>query len=228
MSSTKKESLPQESDILESKNINNVYPGSLPQAYHYPWRRYWVRMFDISLILTSYYLLIYMFSCRLDFYMFSYRLNYRIIEMNNFINGIGTVLIFPIYLLITEPIMFYLLFFYLIFFEPMMLFYFGTTPGKALLGIKIGDLYEKKISYITTMKRGFLVWLIGFGAGIPLISIFTMIAAWDRLTNKGTTIWDEKCRIKVIHDRLSIFRVILFITIFIVCSCVIGEFATID
>jgi len=110
----------------------------------------------------------------------------------------------------------------------MMLFYFGTTPGKALLGIKIGDLDGKKISYMTTMKRGFLVWLIGLGAGIPLISIFTMIVAWSRLTSKGTTIWDEKCRIKVIHNRLSIFRVILFITIFIFCSFVIGEFATID
>ena len=63
---------------------------------------------------------------------------------------------------------------------------------------------------------------------MALISIFTMIAAWSRLTNKGTTIWDEECRIKVIHDRLSIFRVILFITIFIFCSFVIGEFARIN
>jgi len=148
MPSTKKESLPQEPDILESKNTNNVYLDTLPQAYHYPWRRYWVRMFDISLILNSYHLLIFMISCRLDFYMLSYRLKYRIFEMGNFINGIATVLLFHLYLLMTEPIMFYLLFFYLVFFEPMMLFYFGTTPGKALLGIKIGDLYGKKISYI--------------------------------------------------------------------------------
>jgi len=99
----------------------------------------------------------------------------------------------------------------------MMLSSFITTPGKALLGIKIRDLFGKKISYTTGMKRGFLVWLNGMGIGIPFIAFFTMIFAYRRLKRNGITSWDEKCGINVIHNRLSIFRVILFITIFIFC-----------
>jgi len=110
-----------------------------------------------------------------------------------------------------------LLLFYLIFFEPMMLSSFGTTPGKSLLGIRIRDLSGKRISYTKAMKRGFFVWLNGMGTGIPLIALFTMIIAYNRLKKNGITSWDERCGISIIHDQLSIFRVILFITIFIFC-----------
>jgi len=99
----------------------------------------------------------------------------------------------------------------------MMLSSFGTTPGKSLLGIKIRALSGKKISYSTGMRRGFLVWLNGMGMGIPFVALFTMIIAYSKLKRNGITSWDERCGISVIHYQLSIFRVILFITIFIFC-----------
>jgi len=105
-----------------------------------------------------------------------------------------------------------------------MLSSFGTTPGKALLGIKIRALSGKKISYTTGMKRGFLIWIYGMGIGIPLISLFTMIAAYNRLKRNGITSWDKKCGINVIHDQLSIFRIILFVTIFIFCLFILAGF----
>jgi hypothetical protein len=131
--------------------------------------------------------------------LFSPGLNYTITRMDGFI---GSIL---------------LLLFYLIFFEPMMLSSFGTTPGKSLLGIKIRALSGKKISYSTGMRRGFLVWLNGMGMGIPFVALFTMIIAYSKLKRNGITSWDERCRISVIHGQLSIFRVILFITIFVFC-----------
>ncbi len=158
------------------------------QPQFYPWRRYWARLFDITFIMP-----IYMFIISL----FSPGLNYTIIRMDSFINGT------------------LLLLFYLIFFEPMLFSSFGTTPGKVLLGIKMRTLSGKKISYATGMKRGFLVWIYGMGIGIPFIALFTMIIAYSKLKGNGTTSWDEKCGINVIHDQLSISRVILFITIFI-------------
>ena len=160
------------------------------QSQVYPWRRYWARMFDITFIMPIYIFIISLFSPGL---------NYTIIRMDNFIGGI------------------LLLLFYLIFFEPMMLSSFGTTPGKALLGIKIHDLSGKKISYTTGMRRGTLLWLNGMGMGIPFIAFFTMIFAYNKLKRNGITSWDERCGIRVIHSQLSIFRVILFITIFIFC-----------
>ena len=163
----------------------------------YPWRRYWARLFDITFIMPIYIFIIALFSPGL---------NYTITRMDGFIGGI------------------LLLLFYLIFFEPMMLSSFGTTPGKSLLGIKIRGLSGKKISYATGMRRGFLVWLNGMGIGIPFIAFFTMIFAYRRLKRNGITSWDEKCRINVIHDQLSIFRVILFITIFIFCLFILAGF----
>ncbi len=156
----------------------------------YPWRRYWARIFDITFIMPIYIFIIALFSPGL---------NYSISRMDSFIGGT------------------LLLLFYLIFFEPMMLSSFGTTPGKALLGIKIRALSGKKISYTTAMRRGSLLWLNGMGIGIPLIAFFTMIIAYNKLKRNGITSWDEKCGISVIHDQLSIFRVILFIAIFIFC-----------
>ena len=160
------------------------------QSQVYPWRRYWARLFDITFIMPIYIFIIALFSPGLS---------YGITRMDSFVGGI------------------LLLLFYLIFFEPMMLSSFGTTPGKALLGIKIRALSGKKISYTTAMRRGFLVWLSGMGMGIPFIALLTMIFAYRRLKRNGITNWDEKCGINVIHDQLSIFRVILFITIFIFC-----------
>jgi len=167
------------------------------QSQVYPWRRYWARIFDITFIMP-----IYIFIISLFYPGFSY----TIIRIDSLVGGI------------------LLLLFYLIFFEPMMLSSFGTTPGKALLGIKIRDLSGKKISYATAMKRGSLLWLNGMGMGIPLIAFFTMIIAYNKLKRNGITSWDERCGINVIHDQLSIFRVILFITIFIFCLFILAGF----
>ena len=158
------------------------------QSQVYPWRRYWARIFDITFIMPIYIFIIALFSPGL---------NYTITRMDGFI---GSIL---------------LLLFYLIFFEPMMLSSFGTTPGKALLGIKIRALSGKKISYATAMRRGSLLWLNGMGIGIPLIAFFTMVIAYNKLKSNGITSRDKKCGINVTHDKLSNFRVILFITIFI-------------
>ncbi len=163
------------------------------QTQVYPWRRYWARIFDITFIMPIYIFIIALFSPGL---------NHTITLMDNFIGGI------------------LLLLFYLIFFEPMMLSSFGTTPGKSLLGIKIRDLSRKKISYAIGMKRGFLLWINGMGLGIPFIAFFTMIFAYSKLKRKGITSWDERCGISVIHGWLNIFRVILFIIIFIFCSSI--------
>ncbi len=163
------------------------------QSQVYPWRRYWARIFDINFIMPIYIFIIALFSPGL---------NYTITRMNSFIGGI------------------LLLLFYLIFFEPMMFSTFGTTPGKFLLGIKIRTLSGNKISYATGIKRGFLIWLNGMGMGIPFIALFTMIIAYNKLKKNKITSWDEKCGISIMHDQLSIFRISLFIIIFIFCLAI--------
>jgi len=163
------------------------------QSNVYPWRRYWARMFDITFIMPIYIFIIALFSPGL---------NHTITLMEN----------------ITGSIL--LLLFYLIFFEPMMLSSFGTTPGKFLLGIKIRDSLGKKISYGIGMKRGFILWVNGMGLGIPMFAFFTLISSFIKLKRNGITSWDRRCGISVIHGRLTIFKVILLITLFIFCSSI--------
>ena len=86
-----------------------------------------------------------------------------------------------------------------------------------LFGIKIRDLSGNKISYTTAVKRGFYVWINGLGMGLPIIPIFTMTSAYNRLKRNRITSWDEACGTKVLYSKISIFRVILFIIIFVIC-----------
>jgi len=185
-------------DILkweaEQKNIKmrDTYNEALGEVH--PWRRYWARIFDLTFSFPIYLIILLLFSPNMYLYLLQ--------GSGEYISGL------------------ILLFFYMIFFEPMLISAFGSTPGKALLGIKIRDLSGNKISYSTAMKRGFYVLINGLGIGLPIITIFTMITAYNRLKRNGKTSWDEACGTKVLHSKISILRVILFIIIFVICMII--------
>lgn len=207
--SEKDESVHQEAGILKAENIecatvnekenqdknkNTIYNNSLGEVH--PWRRYWARLFDLTCIFQIYIIIIFFFSPSLYYILTQ--------NMGEYISG------------------YILLFFYMIFFEPMMISFFGTTPGKALLGIRIRDFYDKKISYSKAMGRGFSVWVKGLGLGIPFIQLITMVVAYTKLANTGKTSWDENYEIKVSHSRVGFIRIIFFVVIFIFCLFLLG------
>ena len=76
-------------------------------------------------------------------------------------------------------------------FEAMLLVTWGTTPGKWLLRIKIERRDGATVDFSDALRRSFAVWLRGLGCGLPLISLFTMVIAWDRLRENGQTSWDR-------------------------------------
>jgi uncharacterized RDD family membrane protein YckC len=110
-----------------------------------------------------------------------------------------------------------LLFFGLI--EPLLLSYWGTTPGKKLLKIKITKEDNTSISFHDAFMRTIKVWFKGLGLGIPLISFFTQINAYNNLSNDGITSWDKSGGFRIVHEKIATWRIVLatliVVTVFI-------------
>ena len=102
-----------------------------------------------------------------------------------------------------------------IFVEPAMLCSWGTTPGKALLNIRVRRMDGQKLTYGEAIMRSLKVWFRGQGIGIPLVALFTQIHAYNVLTKEGATSWDQDGRFKVIHRTVGIGKVILTVLAFI-------------
>ena len=114
-----------------------------------------------------------------------------------------------------------------IFIEPIMLCLLGTTPGKALLKIKLRKENGAMLTYTEALSRTFNVWIRGQGLGIPFIALFTHIAAFNKLKREGKTSWDQDGKYIVTHQILGPLR-IFSILIFILIIFILIVIATIE
>ncbi|SKC69744.1 RDD family protein [Paraburkholderia hospita] len=95
---------------------------------------------------------------------------------------------------------------------------FGNTIGKGLLGVKVQTLDGSPLPARTYALRTVDVWIRGLGLGIPIVALFTEIAAYRALANGGRTSWDIKygCRVskaprKIGHYLVAVVLFVLFI-----------------
>lgn len=102
-------------------------------------------------------------------------------------------------------------------FEATFLALAGTTPAKWLFGIRILDSAGAHLSWGSALQRTFLVFIQGEGLGIPLVTLFTRIFAYRRLTKTGTTLWDASVNSIVTHCRWGFFRA-LFCVIAVIAA----------
>lgn len=98
--------------------------------------------------------------------------------------------------------------------EPCLFAAFGTTPGKALLRVRVRRPGGGKLSFGDALGRSLRVWLCGMGLGLPLVSLFTQLAAYNRLTSDGLTSWDGKGGFVVSHRIIGVWRTLLAILFF--------------
>lgn len=96
------------------------------------------------------------------------------------------------------------------FFEPLFLMFFGSTPFKALLNVRVRNSDGSKPSYLRGLRRTFAVCLRGQGLGIPLATLITHSMACTRLTQKGVTLWDEQGGFSVGHQHVPWWKWLLF------------------
>ncbi|MFI3242719.1 MAG: RDD family protein [Akkermansia sp.] len=90
--------------------------------------------------------------------------------------------------------------------EAVILNHFRTTPGKALLGIRLYSIQGREgLNLPTCLKRSFLVFALGVGmmlifSPIPLFLI-AMGLSYRKLTKQGYTSWDERCQTVLLQRR---------------------------
>ena len=123
--------------------------------------------------------------------------------------------VYPHALEINDSLFGIILVFAYVFVEPCMLSSWGTTPGKALLNIRLRKHDGTKPNYAQALSRAFNVWVRGLGLGIPIVALFTHINAYKRLTKDGITSWDKDGGFQVAHKIVGAGRVIAAIAILV-------------
>lgn len=85
-----------------------------------------------------------------------------------------------------------------IFGEAVLLSLFGNTPGKKLYRIRL-NYGGTKPTFRVALKRTFMVWSIGMGALIPVLSLYAFYMARKRLVRTGLMLWDAEGGFQVSH-----------------------------
>jgi len=106
--------------------------------------------------------------------------------------------------------------------EALLMSTIGTTPGKALFGIRVHTKDGGKLSYTTAFGRSFLVNCRGVGLGLPIVSLVALAFAYRDLRLSGTTAWDRgldtESFAKEWNKQRNIIGVAIFITSFFILS----------
>lgn len=75
--------------------------------------------------------------------------------------------------------------------EAVVISVFGTSFGKAVFRIWVLSPGRRRLNPIASLQRSLMAWIIGTGAGIPLVSSILVLAARRRYLETGITRWDE-------------------------------------
>lgn len=151
-----------------------------------PWVRYWARVLDV-----------FLYSIPAGFII-------GVLFPNSF-NEPGGEYILSIVLLLSWA-----------FVEAGVLSAFGTTPGKALFKVRLTCTSSAGFTYSGALKRSIKVWWRGFGTGLPIVSLVTLVVAYHKLSRDRRTSWDADGGYMVRHERIGPARVLFAIVFFIV------------
>lgn len=102
-----------------------------------------------------------------------------------------------------------------VFVEPVLLSSWGTTPGKALLNVRLRKANASTPSYGEALTRSLHVWVRGLGLGLPFIALVTLITAYNRLTKDGLTSWDKHGDFRVQHKLVGAGRIVVTVLLLI-------------
>lgn len=100
-----------------------------------------------------------------------------------------------------------------VFVETALLATWGTTPGKWIFGIRLRTAGGGRLDPGAALGRSFAVWLRGLGLGIPIVCLFTLVRAYNRLKETGATSWDADGGFEVRHEPLQGGRLALLVAI---------------
>lgn len=148
----------------------------------HPWARFLARTVDFWLYFT-----IFLVVFGLAFGYFSNLTEEQIDAMPEIMINI----VFLLFILLAESISFAML---------------GTTPGKALLKIRVRHRDGRQLNFLEAFNRSMYVMILGYGLGLLVLPIITMAFSYHRLTKKGKTSWDQRYQLVVSHEPIGFLR----------------------
>ncbi len=136
-----------------------------------PWRRYFARAFDLSLYQTLWW-------C---FLALGFRVN--IVPRSRGVRDTGIALLLMLAL------------------EPLMLHFWGTTPGKWLLGLGVTDEEGRKLSCSAALERTWTVLWRGYGLYIPVYCWYRLWQSYKDCQNGDTLAWEGDSQLTLRESR---------------------------
>jgi hypothetical protein len=99
--------------------------------------------------------------------------------------------------------------------EAALLHWFGTTPGKWLLGIRVVNEDGSALTLKSAMLRSLIVWIAGLGFGWGLLTALCHVMSWFTARNIGKPVWDHIGRHKVTVAPVNAVKIIAVIFLLI-------------
>ncbi|MCX8494873.1 MAG: RDD family protein [Akkermansiaceae bacterium] len=98
--------------------------------------------------------------------------------------------------------------------EALLLHYWGTTPGKWLLGLAVTNQDGSRLDLVATIRRSLRVLFTGIGFGWGLLALICQIISLFIARWLGTPPWDHTGGHRVVSKSLNPLKVILLISVF--------------
>lgn len=117
-------------------------------------------------------------------------------------------------------IVFLLTLFLLIFFEAFLTHFFGNSLGRHYFNFRLASKDGSNLSFPQHLKRAFYLYIVGFG--VLVFAFFTHIYWFFKLEKNNTTYWDDSAKTKVVHNKISLMKIIIGYIVSTVLVMVIG------
>lgn len=136
-----------------------------------PWRRYIARFFDLSLYRTLWWCVL--------------ALGFRVNMVQREAGALDTVISLLLMLAL----------------EPLMLHFFGATPGKWLLGLGVTDEEGRKLSYRAALERTWQVLWRGYGLYIPVYCWYRLWQSYRDCQDGDALDWEWNSQLTLRESR---------------------------
>lgn len=94
----------------------------------------------------------------------------------------------------------------------------GTTPGKAMLGIRVHAVNTERMTFGRAFSRAGLVFIGGMGMMVSLLPVFMMLYSWWTLRSRGITMWDVRCStMPLMFKPAQLPRQVMAVVLVIIC-----------
>ena len=148
------------------------------------WPRFWARVFDV----TIYSLVVGLILGLLFPSLF----------MATWLQGRGGALLLGVLLL---PVIMVV--------DAAVIAWTGTSPGKAIAGLRVRDINSEKLSLESSLTRNIQVYVKGLVFGLPLLCLIGYSNGFNQVKDGGITAWDEDSESRVIATDPSEWRTFL-------------------